>query len=498
MNSPRTPKRLIISCDGTWNRPEPQGDELKYKTTNVLKLMRAIRTSDDDGRHQVTYYDTGVGTDRGVYDKYIGGMMGVGLSSHVKKAYRFLANNYEEGDELYFFGFSRGAYTVRVLSGLIGAAGLLRPKDMAYLPEVFSYFRTPPHKRERSRYHHLIKNQLQTRDAVIKFLGVWDTVGALGVPIPLLKWATMWRVGFFNAELGDHIEYAYHALAIDEKRRPFSPNLWTQVDQRDDRPRQTKDVCQVWFPGVHSDVGGGHKDSRLSDEALLWMANRAKDCGLALDFHILPKREDDEHRYAGDLEESFTWVYKPLVLLGMLPYQRPIGRLENPNPIQRIPACSWIWKLLDLVGITRYRAGINEMIHESATKRLDANPVSYSPHNYSPKNLRQAVNRVPVFTEGRYKKRQYGRQRVDWVAELINGEKRGTCKILDFDPAGGVCIKDLANIVQDTSERTLSLTLPPESGGVRQVHAVWKSGQTVGLKFVDISEQSSLSYPRVA
>ena len=180
MEKNRSSKKLIICCDGTWNRPEPQGEKKKYKRTNVLKLMRAIRSSDDEGKHQVTYYDTGVGTDRGVYDKYIGGMMGLGLSSHVKKAYRFIANNYEKGDELYFFGFSRGAYTVRVLTGMIGAAGLLHPRELANLPEVFSYFRTAPDKRERSKYHHLIMNQLQTQYAPIKFLGVWDTVGGVG------------------------------------------------------------------------------------------------------------------------------------------------------------------------------------------------------------------------------------------------------------------------------------------------------------------------------
>ena len=330
-------KKLIICCDGTWNRPEKQGKDNKYSVTNVLKLMRAIRTNDDDGCHQVTYYDTGVGTDRGVYDKYVGGLLGLGLSSHVKKAYRFLANNYEEGDDLYFFGFSRGAYTVRVLGAMVGAVGLLHPKDLANLPEVFSYFRTPPHERERSPYHHFVINELNPRYAPIKFLGVWDTVGALGVPIPMLKWATRRRVGFFNAGLGDHIEYAYHALAIDEKRRPFAPNLWTKVDVRDDRSPRTKDVCQVWFPGVHSDVGGGNKDWRLSDEALHWMIKRAEDCGLAFEPQLLPPEEDAPVRFAGKLEESFTFLYKPLMFLGILPYKRPIGCLEHPNPIQQIP-----------------------------------------------------------------------------------------------------------------------------------------------------------------
>ena len=297
--------------------------------------------------------------------------------------------------------------------------------------------------------------------------------------------------------LGDHIEYAYHALAIDEKRRPFAPNLWTQVDIRNDRSSITKDVCQVWFPGVHSDIGGGNKDGRLSEEALIWMVNRAGDCGLAFDSKLLPKEEVGQVRFAGELKESFTFVYKPLWLLGMPPYKRPIGCLEHPNPIQRIPADSWVWKPLKWLGVTRYEPGLKEMIHESAQKRLDADPISYLPHHYGPKNLMSALTRMPVFHEAQYKKRRHSRHEMKWIAHITNGKKTGMCTILDFSSDGGACINDIENIVQISSNRTLSLIMPGESG-VKQVHPVWRKDQKVGLQFIQISEQPSSIYPRVA
>lgn len=401
-------KKIIICCDGTWNQPEKKIDDNGYKPTNVLKLMRTLRARDKKGRHQVVYYDSGVGTDRGLYDKYIGGAFGLGLSSHIKKAYRFIANNFEEGDELYCFGFSRGAYTVRALGGMIGAVGLLRPRYMHRLPEAFAYYHTQPDKRAKTKFYDLLKNEkLETRKIAIKFMGAWDTVGALGVPIPLLKWVSRWRVGFFNPELGDHIQFAYHALAIDERRRPFAPNLWTSLEKKTEGHIGTQDICQVWFPGVHSNIGGGYPDAGLSDEAFHWMIKRAEDCGLAFDSRYLHKVLDPNP--LGNLEESFSWVYKALCFLGVWPYTRPIGPNPKLHPIQKWPHDSWIWRPLSWFGIQPYKPGINEMIHESALKRFTADPSSYQQHHYTPKNLKEALDRLPVFREEEYPKHKYHR-----------------------------------------------------------------------------------------
>lgn len=174
-------KSIILCCDGTWNKPETEHEQIT--PTNVLRLVRSIRPR-ADSRDQVVYYDSGVGTG-GLWDKWVGGAMGVGLSDNIMEAYRFLVNNWAEGDKLYFFGFSRGAYTVRSLAGLIHVAGLLPKYLMPHFPLLYSYFRTPPSERFNHPAHAKVAELLRTVDALqrrppIDFLGsgirsvLWD------------------------------------------------------------------------------------------------------------------------------------------------------------------------------------------------------------------------------------------------------------------------------------------------------------------------------------
>ena len=320
-----TPKKIIVCCDGTWNKPEVVLNPKRYRPTNVLRLARAVSTADSDGNHQVIYYDSGVGTDGGIGHRIVGGATGYGLSSRIIKAYRFVCHNYVDGDELYFFGFSRGAYSVRALAGMIGAVGLLYTEDLHTLPTAFRYYNTHPDKRKQlSFYDDFIANH-HTRQIAIKFLGVWDTVGALGLPIPYIGPLTRRWVGFFNTEIGSHIEYGYHALAIDERRGPFKPNLWSKLEENLERRSRTKDVCQVWFPGSHSDVGGGAYETTLSSEALLWMVNRAVDCGLHISTNFRHEVQQQINRESSKPENSLSLLYKGLIPLGVLPHQRVIG-----------------------------------------------------------------------------------------------------------------------------------------------------------------------------
>ncbi|MYF06662.1 MAG: DUF2235 domain-containing protein, partial [Rhodospirillaceae bacterium] len=179
-------KRLVICCDGTWNEPDQEvhdnpADETE--PTNVLKIVRGLAPVDGEQVPQVVYYDTGVGT-QGPLDKYVGGGLGGGLSENIQQAYRFIANNWREGDELFLFGFSRGAYTVRSLAGFIGVAGLLRKENLRLLPEAYALYRLQPDKRDNS----MVRKRLESagepsrRPVPIRFIGVWDTVGALGAP----------------------------------------------------------------------------------------------------------------------------------------------------------------------------------------------------------------------------------------------------------------------------------------------------------------------------
>jgi len=253
--------------DGTWN-----SNDKSDKVTNIIKLLRAIPAVDAQGVSQVTYYGRGVGTGKG--EKLRGGFSGSGLDNNIIDGYRFLGNNYHPGDEIYLFGFSRGAYTARSLGGLINLAGILHPTCLGgVLDEVVKIYRS-----DQSDKQTAIKklDGLQRHEQVrIKCIGVWDTVGSLGIPgdwAKQLSFASRWY--FHDVHLGPHVDVALHALAIDEKRGAFPPTLWERPKNQAPRPDQT--VEQVWFAGVHSNIGGSYSDDRLSDITLDWMIKRLR------------------------------------------------------------------------------------------------------------------------------------------------------------------------------------------------------------------------------
>jgi uncharacterized protein (DUF2235 family) len=285
-------KRIVIACDGTWNRPDQvHGDEVT--PSNVTKLALGV-ADDDGGTEQRVFYERGVGTG-GAVDRLGGGALGIGLSDNVLAPYRYLVQHYVPGDDLYLFGFSRGAFTARSLAGLIGNCGILKPEHLGAVDDAFALYRaraksTRPDSNEARLFRRAYSHREEPRKGEhrfvpdrtpIRFLGVWDTVGALGVPIPapVPKWARAYlsrRWSFHDVQLGSHVWHAVHALAIDERRRPFEPTPFER--QKDAPPTQT--IEQVWFAGVHSDVGGGYPDPRLADITLLWMADRAAAHGL--------------------------------------------------------------------------------------------------------------------------------------------------------------------------------------------------------------------------
>jgi uncharacterized protein (DUF2235 family) len=275
-------KRLIVCCDGTWQKldnPYP---------TNVVKMAQAVRSVDKDGIHQIVYYGEGIGTEPSD-SKFLGselleGAFGWGINEKIKDAYRFLCLNYSPDDEIYLFGFSRGAYTVRCLAGLIYNSGLLQREFIRKIPEAYALYRdrnknTHPTKGKKA----LLFRQQHGEHVDIKVLACWDTVGALGIPdlIPYFPLDNMLneKYNFFDTELNPKIEKAFHATAVDEPRKTFNvtgmqPNAKCSPDQ----------VKQVWFPGGHGCVGGGTEDTRgLSDAALLWMMKQVENLGLALD-----------------------------------------------------------------------------------------------------------------------------------------------------------------------------------------------------------------------
>lgn len=368
-------KRLVACFDGTWKTADDKGN-----ATNPVKLMRAIRHVDDQDVAQITFYDKGVGTG-GPIDRFRGGAFGRGLGENVRDGYRFLANNYAPGDEIYLFGFSRGAFTARSLAGLIGTCGLLTKMTLGEMMRAWNLYRTPKKRRDPAEARAI--RRLGHGDGVrIGCIGVWDTVGSLGIPISSLNWMNRGRYKFHDTRLGPNIDCALHAVAIDEKRGPFRPALWQTPDH------DAKQVVeQVWFPGVHSNIGGSYDDAGLSDIALDWMIKRARThTPLAFDDAYI------ERWIAPDplatLYESRSAMY-PVSLA--LPFQRVIGGQDG-----------WIRTFLPRTNKPdEGRAFVNEALHQSALDRFEeAAPFRDGGREetrvYAPDNVRAARGEVPV------------------------------------------------------------------------------------------------------
>jgi uncharacterized protein (DUF2235 family) len=270
-------KRIAIFCDGTWNTPDKTQDG-KLCQTNVVKMANALLPVSHDRKVQVLYYDSGIGSEGNMFQRIFDGATGNGISEKILQAYHFIIQNYEPGDELFLFGFSRGAFTVRSLSGLIRNSGILKIQHLDQIQRAFAIYRSrrlelQPRAVEATLFRKTYAVEETTK---IKFIGVWDTVGALGNPLVLNGFFTQ-RNQFHDTELSSKIGHAFHALAIDENRKNFEATLW---HQKEDSKGQVLE--QVWFAGIHSDVGGGYtaNESGLSDVALKWMLEKAESCHL--------------------------------------------------------------------------------------------------------------------------------------------------------------------------------------------------------------------------
>ncbi|WP_147822227.1 DUF2235 domain-containing protein [Salidesulfovibrio onnuriiensis] len=303
-------KRIAICCDGTWNSPDETADGVNL-ATNVVKLAEAVKKTGKDKVRQSMYYDPGVGSGGSWLKRCFDGATGTGISRNIKEAYTYLINTYKTGDELFLFGFSRGAYTVRSLAGLIRNSGLLRPDTAHMTDKAYDLYRSGSKSAHpKSKEATLFRRTYALSDIVpIKFIGVWDTVGSLGNPLFLGSYLSRMN-RFHDTGLSSTIENAYQALAIDEKRKLFEATLWHQ------KPGMANQVLeQVWFKGVHSNVGGGYPRTGLSDIALQWLADKAAKHGLDLK-PISTSPAPDEER-----EESWNGMYK-----AFKPFYRPMGK----------------------------------------------------------------------------------------------------------------------------------------------------------------------------
>jgi len=311
-------KRIVICCDGTWNRADQ-----KF-ATNVVKLRNALKLTSSQGVKQMPYYLDGVGTKSWV-DKLPGGVFGSGLWENVQKAYQHLVEYYEPDDEIYLFGFSRGAYTARSVVGMVRKCGILKRDQIGHIESAYEFYRNRDVKpTDKEAVDFRLKNALALPAGEpgfenvppVKFIGVWDTVGSLGIPLGTLGRIFNRKHRFHDVSLSRTVENAYHALAIDEGRRPFAPTLW---ERNPDAQNQV--MSQVWFAGVHTNIGGGNADARQSDRALLWIMSKAARCGLEFDSAVVGTFSNDVD---GTIPQSGLHRLFAAVPFGLLTYVRPI------------------------------------------------------------------------------------------------------------------------------------------------------------------------------
>ncbi|KAJ6604610.1 hypothetical protein DFH09DRAFT_1123260 [Mycena vulgaris] len=297
----RTKKRIIVCCDGTWQDGVSTDNRQSY--TNILRLARTINHEDNRFQPhipQIVFYQSGIGSEKGFYSEYIIGTTGATLADKVEECYGFISSNYVPGDEIFLFGFSRGAYTARMTAMFIGEIGVLDRSDMDNFASIFLIYQKLGKSKEEDEIKSLKeelapwthpespgKRRADSDDDSfsVKFLGVYETVGSLGLPEELTHRSPRIRniFGFNDRILGEHVQYAYQALALNEPRADFD---CCKFEQSPGGLRKGQVLRQCWFTGCHADVGGGYKAHDLADLTLFWMAANVED-HLSLDYKYL-------------------------------------------------------------------------------------------------------------------------------------------------------------------------------------------------------------------
>ena len=297
-------RNIIFVCDGTLSSIRA-GEE-----TNAGLFYRLLRSVGGSG--QIVRYDPGV-QGKG-WRKWLNAASGEGINRSIKSGYAFLARNWRPGDRIFLIGYSRGAYAVRSLAGMIGNVGLLRREyaRRRYVDLAFRFYEVGSKSPARRHFsHHRCHETVP-----IEMLGVWDTVKSLGLPYPLLNRLAPMATEFHDHRLGDHIHHGYHALAIDETRNSYRPILWELSHDWSGR------LEQAWFPGAHGDVGGEVRTfpqaRPLSNLSLNWMLRRANQCGLSLP-------DDWQNRFPEDVSAPMMGSYSGIGRFFVLRGRRRVG-----------------------------------------------------------------------------------------------------------------------------------------------------------------------------
>jgi hypothetical protein len=379
-------KRIAVLIDGTWNKEGPS------LNTNVAKLDTAkkivahafIKAEAADGTEQDVIYHDGVGAEGDLVMRLLGGAIGLGLKKIVQEVYGALADDYVAGDEVYIFGFSRGAYAARALAGLIGASGIQRGRGDDLFEIAWQHYRVKPAARSAPQtagsadqkavadYKASAADFHGARSQSVKCVAVWDTVGSYGVPAgiglaPLARYFTLAVLGFHDTSFGEHVDVGLHAVGVDEHRRPFVPTFWTMPKGQQPRGH----VEQTWFAGSHCNVGGGYADSGLSDQALIWMIARVQAL-TGLEFNVDAVKADTAPSTKGAVVDST----KGWLVDHFFPHYRKVL-----SPVAIHHGYFFNSEAAD-------QENINERVHWSAIAKREqaAAPGAAAPH-YAPPNL---------------------------------------------------------------------------------------------------------------
>lgn len=390
-------RKIILLSDGTGN------SSAKVWRTNVWRTFEALDLSSND---QVAFYDDGVGTSSFKPMAILGGAFGLGLRRNVIALYKFACRNYRDADdELFGFGFSRGAFTIRIVMGLIVSQGLVKADNEA---ELHSLASAAYRAYRRDRYRHLkfeapyqwIRNKFGPhyppkgvrRNAKIRFIGVWDTVAAYGMPVDEMTRGIhqyIWPIELPNKRLSPRVMRACQALALDEERTTFHPQLWDETADIDgntaaadaDGRRFIKDerISQVWFAGVHTNVGGGYPDDALAYIPFVWMITEAKRCGLKFksDHAGLPPNPDlmiadpDTFKNAISRRDKDGKLYDP---------RKGLGGYYRYGPRKLVP---FLYPEVKKQEDDEVGVGIAK-IHESVFRRIENHAHAYAPVGLPP------------------------------------------------------------------------------------------------------------------
>lgn len=364
-----TGKALALFLDGTW--------DTSVENTNVWRAKSLCDNKTQAGRPQIIYYSVGVGTSIG--EEVRGGVLGYGVNRTVREAYQWLVDNYADGDRIYLFGFSRGAFEARGLAGLISHFGLLKRGCPLSVSQLFERYKLGFN----ARFLATVINALEggetlsvedkwlhkySREINIHFIGVWDTVGSLGIPIDIpLKGTSELDFRFYDPNLRLNYKYGFHALAIDERRKSFLPTLWTKVASNTTADRTLEQVEQRWFAGTHGNIGGGYNSDSLPHLPLRWILKRAEVCKL----HFVDQIEIDDDILDAHIPDSYSEFLWHTYQFLSSPVYRVIGadaKLSNDN--EQVHA-------------------INETIDKSVFERFDRG-------KYKPRNLLEWAGRRQI------------------------------------------------------------------------------------------------------